>query len=253
MPRSAMRFVSTLRVATFSFCEFPEDAAQQLQFPNLQHLELTSVTISEDSLHAMVAGYPALDKFVLGYIRGSSLGPQVPLSALHSLSNIRIAKFQGCQFPEGIVHQHQVHFPNLQSLELALVTISEGSLHAMLSVCPALNNLKLVYSTGFRQFKTNALKLKYVEMYFSDSDADKLQELIVENAPCLETLHHEGPREDNMHITIITAPKLKILGRLTDTNISRLELGTTVFKVCTTFLFLSFITYGLYIPFLLSH
>ena len=106
-----MRFASTLRVAAFSFCEFPEDAAQQLQFPNLQHLELTSVTISEDSLHAMVAGYPALDKFVLGYIRGSSLGPQVPLSALHSLSNIRIAEFGGCHFPEAIVHQ--VHFPNL--------------------------------------------------------------------------------------------------------------------------------------------
>ena len=120
----------------------------------------------------------------------------------------------------------------------------------MLSGCPALNSLTLGYSSGFRQFKINALKLKYVNMYFHGSDADRLQELIVENAPCLETLHHEGPYKDNMHISIISAPKLKILGRLTD-NISRLELGTTVFVVYTTFFVLSFIT--LYIPFLLSH
>ncbi|XP_039846942.1 uncharacterized protein LOC120706378 [Panicum virgatum] len=99
----------------------------------------------------------------------------------------------------------------------------------MLSGCPALNSLTLGYSSGFRQFKINALKLKYVNMYFHGSDADRLQELIVENAPCLETLHHEGPYKDNMHISIISAPKLKILGRLTD-NISRLELGFTVFK-----------------------
>jgi len=117
----------------------------------------------------------------------------------------------------------------------------------MLSGCPALNSLTLGYSSGFRQFKINALKLKYVNMYFHGSDADRLQELIVENAPCLEILHHEGPYKDNMHISIISAPKLKILGRLTD-NISRLELGITVFKVYVTFFVLSFTTYGYTFP-----
>ena len=66
--------------------------------------------------------------------------------------------------------------------------------------------------------------------------------------PCLEILHHEGPYKDNMHISIISAPKLKILGRLTD-NISRLELGTNVFKVYAAFFVLSFITYGYTFPF----
>ncbi|OEL28083.1 hypothetical protein BAE44_0010897 [Dichanthelium oligosanthes] len=56
-----------------------------------------------------------------------------------------------------------------------------------------------------------------------------LQELIVVNAPCLERLRHHAPYKDKMHISIISAPKLKILGRLTD-NISRLELGATVYK-----------------------
>ncbi|CAL4964429.1 unnamed protein product [Urochloa decumbens] len=50
-----------------------------------------------------------------------------------------------------------------------------------------------------------------------------LQELIVVNAPCLERLHHRAPHKYNLHVSIISAPKLKILGRLTD-NISRLEL-----------------------------
>ena len=179
------------------------------------------------------------------YSDTSSMGPQVPLSALH-VSNIRVAEFGSCHFPEAIVNQ--VHFPNLQRLVLETVTISEGSLHAMLSGCPDLNSLTMGYSSGFHQFKINALKLKYVEMYFHGSDADRLQELIVENASCLETLHHKGPYEDNMHISIISAPKLKTLGRLAD-NISRLELGTNVFKVYAAFFVLSFITYGYTFPF----
>ncbi|TVU17827.1 hypothetical protein EJB05_33887, partial [Eragrostis curvula] len=66
MPRSALRF-STLRVADFGCCQFPDDAAHQLHFPNLQRLALGSVIISEDSLHAMLAGCPALDRWELKY------------------------------------------------------------------------------------------------------------------------------------------------------------------------------------------
>ncbi|CAO2203074.1 unnamed protein product [Urochloa humidicola] len=222
MPCSALRFSSTLRIAKFSCCQFPDDAGHQLHLPNLQHLELGSVIISEDSLHALLAGCSALDKFVFGYIHKPSRRPKVPPSALHFPSTLRIAEFGGCRFPKTM--DHQVHFPNLQQLLLESVSISEGSLHAMLSGCPALNNLRLGYSSGFRQFRINSRKLKHVEMYFADS----LQELIVENAPCLERLDHCGAYED-MRISIISAPKLEILGRLTD-NFSILELGTTVFK-----------------------
>ncbi|CAL4950688.1 unnamed protein product [Urochloa decumbens] len=223
MPHSALRFSSTLRVAEFNSCRFPDGAAHQLHFPKLQHLTLGSVIISEDSLHAMLAGCPALDKFVS---RGSP-GPQVPRSALHFPSTLRVAKFGSCQFPEAMFCQ--VHFPNLQQLVLESVTISEGSLHAMLSGCPALNILMLGNCSGFRKFRINSLKLKHVEMYFRLLDGHRLEELIVENAPCLERLHHRGPYQDIMCISIISAPKLEILGRLTD-NIYRLELGSTVFK-----------------------
>ncbi|CAN6281758.1 unnamed protein product [Urochloa humidicola] len=151
----------------------------------------------------------------------------MPPSALHFPSTLRVAEFSKCQFSEGMVCQ--VHFPNLQQLVLEKVIISEASLHAMLSGCPALNILTLVNCSGFRQFRINSLKLKHVEMYFRLKDRYRLQELIVENAPCLERLHHRGPYQDIMRISIISAPKLEILGRLTD-NISMLELGSTVFQ-----------------------
>ncbi|CAL4977053.1 unnamed protein product [Urochloa decumbens] len=227
MPHSALRF-SSLRVAEFGSCEFPDDAAHQVHFPNLQHLALGSVTISEDSLRAMLAGCPALEKFVFSYMDDREYLPEpLPPSALHLSSTLRYAEFACCQFPKPMACQ--VHLPNLQQLVLETVAISEGSLHAMLSGCPALNNLLLGFSSGFRQFRINSLKLKHVEMYFHRSDADRLQKLIIENAPCLERLDYRGPYGDVINISIISAPKLKILGRLTD-NVSRLKLGTTVFK-----------------------
>jgi hypothetical protein len=80
IPHSTLRFSSTLRVANFHCCQFPDDAAHQVHFPNLQHLTLTSVTISEESLHTLRAGCPALDKFVLWDIFESLARPQLPLS-----------------------------------------------------------------------------------------------------------------------------------------------------------------------------
>ena len=58
-----------------------------------------------------------------------------------------------------------------------------------------------------------------------------LQELILEDTPCLETLLHCGTfGDDGMRVSVISAPKLKMLGRLTD-RIGRFEFGATVFQV----------------------
>ncbi|KAF8724086.1 hypothetical protein HU200_000482 [Digitaria exilis] len=45
VPHSILRFSSTLHVAKFNSCQFPEDTAHQLHFPNLEHLELQTVTV----------------------------------------------------------------------------------------------------------------------------------------------------------------------------------------------------------------
>ncbi|CAO2185108.1 unnamed protein product [Urochloa humidicola] len=228
VPHSTLRFSSTLRVAKFKYCKFPDDTARQIHFPNLRQLKLCSVTISEDSLHAMLAGCPVLDKFEFMYGYDSPPRKRMPPAALRFSSTLRVVKFVSCQFPN--IAACQVHFPSLQHLELEMVTITEGSLHAMLSSCPALNSLILNYSYGFYRLIINSTKLKRVEMYFSRSQREiRLDELIVVNAPCLEILHHRGPCEDRMEITIIYAPKLKVLGRITE-SISKLELCTTVFN-----------------------
>ncbi|TVU00700.1 hypothetical protein EJB05_53858, partial [Eragrostis curvula] len=228
MPHSALRF-STLRVAEFGFCQFPDVATHQLHFPNLQRLALRWVTISEDSLHSMLAGCPALNSWEL--CCKASPQPQrqlMPPSALHFSSTLRIAQFGYCQFPDVVARQ--AHFPNLEHLKLLSVSISEDSLHAMISGCSALTCLILDYCSGFLQFRISSLKLKRVEMDFIHRDEDevRLEKLIVESAPCLEILYHRGVYKDNMHISIISAPKLKILGRLAD-SMSGLQLGSTVF------------------------
>ncbi|CAL4957434.1 unnamed protein product [Urochloa decumbens] len=228
IPQSAMRFSSTLSIAHFSCCQFAVDAAHRLHFPNLQLLSLLSVSISDDCLHAVLASCLALDKFQLVYSYYISPKPLMPPSTLRFSSTLRVARFGHCQFPDAAALK--VHFPNLQYLELRMVTVSERSLHAMLSSCPALNNLILTANFGFRKFMINSLKLKRVEMCFGRSDTEiELEELIVVNAPCLEILDQRGPYVANMHISIVSAPKLKILARLND-NTSRLELGTTVFE-----------------------
>ncbi|KAJ1283130.1 hypothetical protein BS78_03G105300 [Paspalum vaginatum] len=80
--------------------------------------------------------------------------------------------------------------------------------YAMLSGCPALNSLTMGYCSGFRQLRINSMSLERIEMSFCSPNAYALHDLIVENAPCLERLHHHGPK-DNMHVSIISAPKLK--------------------------------------------
>ena len=58
-----------------------------------------------------------------------------------------------------------------------------------------------------------------------------LEQLIIEDAPCLERLllFGQGFREE-MVISVISAPKLEILGQLPLTGL-RLEFGATAFQV----------------------
>jgi hypothetical protein len=56
LPLSIYRFSATLRVATFGRCLIPDDAVHGLSFPNLKQLALEKLTISEPSLHSLIAG-----------------------------------------------------------------------------------------------------------------------------------------------------------------------------------------------------
>ncbi|CAL5089916.1 unnamed protein product [Urochloa decumbens] len=178
---------------------------------------------------------PALDglrELDVSYSAAASPKPAMPPSALRFCPTLRAAHLGCCLFPNVVAGQ--VHFPNLQHLTLRLVTVSEHSLHAMLAGCPVLNSLVLKYSYGFRRLRINSQSLNCLAVHYSDhpdkAEEIMLQELILENTPCLERLIHGGPYGDcGMRVSVISAPKLMLLGRLTD-GIGRLELGGTVFQ-----------------------
>ncbi|KAG2641386.1 hypothetical protein PVAP13_2KG156400 [Panicum virgatum] len=65
MPPSALRFAATLCVAKFDYCEFPNEVAPSLKFPNLRELSLVKVTIAEDALHSLLAGCYVLEILLL--------------------------------------------------------------------------------------------------------------------------------------------------------------------------------------------
>ncbi|WVZ62713.1 hypothetical protein U9M48_012424 [Paspalum notatum var. saurae] len=72
---SVSRFSSTLRVVHLYSCHFLDAAAVGaggggVRFPNLQRLGLASVTIDEHSMHALLAGCPALSSLELSCTDG---------------------------------------------------------------------------------------------------------------------------------------------------------------------------------------
>jgi hypothetical protein len=69
-PASTFRFSSCLCVATLSQCHLSDDVAQALQFPKLKKLALQWVSISEDSLHSIIAASPVLECLLLSSIFG---------------------------------------------------------------------------------------------------------------------------------------------------------------------------------------
>ncbi|KAM0840435.1 hypothetical protein ACQ4PT_059661 [Festuca glaucescens] len=60
LPAAAFRFCDTLCVAIIGHCQLPDSIAQALHFPKLKKLKLEQVSISESSLHTMIAGCPVL-------------------------------------------------------------------------------------------------------------------------------------------------------------------------------------------------
>ncbi|KAL6841395.1 hypothetical protein ACP4OV_028913 [Aristida adscensionis] len=75
-PVSVRRFASTLRLASFGSCSFPDhggdDAGGALQLPLLKHLSLLNAVITEKSLYGLLAGCPGLQSLLLFENRGLS-------------------------------------------------------------------------------------------------------------------------------------------------------------------------------------
>jgi hypothetical protein len=155
--------------------------------------------------------------------------PPLPASVRRLSSTLRVASFGGCAFPEEN-NSVPLQLPVLKQLSLSHSTISETSLHALLAGCPVLQSLLLSYNSGCARVRIVSRTVRSIGVNPGRGDS-RLQHLTLEDAPCLERLllFSIGTRKA-MDISVISAPKLDILGPLSD-DFSKYEFGTTVFKV----------------------
>jgi hypothetical protein len=176
---------------------------------------------------------PALDKLQeldLSYDRWFDIRDTfylLPSSVYRFAPTLRVAKFGGCHF----TFSNLVKFKCLKHLTLDRVTISEETLQSMVSGCSILESLELTLNFGFSRLCISSQTLKSIGFRAVwMKEGVFLQEVVIEDAPCLERLLPLDPMNGPVAIRIISAPKLKIVGMLSE-DISEIQFGTTVFQV----------------------
>uniref|UniRef100_A0ACD5U3Z9 Uncharacterized protein n=1 Tax=Avena sativa TaxID=4498 RepID=A0ACD5U3Z9_AVESA len=161
----------------------------------------------------------------------------MPLSVFRFAPTLCFARFSYCDFPESISTLH-LNFPCLKQLSLFMVTITEDSLHSMLSGCTALESLELreIYVIGVICISSQTLRSlafsghhKNQGFIFGENKKGFILQLVIKDAPSLERLlplyRYKGPAT----IRVIQAPKLEIWGVLSE-SISLIQFGTTIFQ-----------------------
>jgi hypothetical protein len=132
-----------------------------------------------------------------------------PASTFRFAATLSVASIGACHLPDNTIDG--LHFPQLKHLGLQWVLISEGSIHRLIAGCPALECLLIYYITGFYSLRINAPRLRSigVRTYFhhNQTGGARLENLIIENAPCLERLFRMHLFDD-IQLSIISAPKL---------------------------------------------
>uniref|UniRef100_A0ACD5YMY4 Uncharacterized protein n=1 Tax=Avena sativa TaxID=4498 RepID=A0ACD5YMY4_AVESA len=136
---------------------------------------------------------------------------------------------------------HGLQFPLLKHLGLALVVVSEPSLHGLIAGCPALECLLIDRCVGVNCIRINSLSLvslgaRVSGLPASPSDPLLHGELVIENAPCLQRLLLLNAGTC-LHVTVVAlaAPKLETLGFLNGENylcgFSRILFGSTLIQL----------------------
>ncbi|XP_021308220.1 F-box/LRR-repeat protein At3g03360 [Sorghum bicolor] len=159
--------------------------------------------------------------------------PRLPLppSLRRFSSTLRAASFGDCSFPDGNNSNGggALLLPVLESLTLSNVSISGSALRALLAGCPVLQSFLLIgttYVSSRLQIVSPSLRSIKVSSYW------RSLELVIEDAPCLERIHLQCKEKTHMNISVISAPRLAILGELCD-NTPSLQFGTTLLQGST--------------------
>ncbi|KAM3297851.1 hypothetical protein ACQJBY_039688 [Aegilops geniculata] len=195
-----------------------------------------------------------LQELYLSYDSQDSPPSLLSPSALRFAPTLRVATFSDCHFPDlsaqslnfphlkqlslyevtvSALSAHSLNFPRLKQLTMSEITISGDALHNMLSGCHSLESLLLEDNVGFARLRISSRTLRSIGFSASYTKGAVLfQELVIEDAPCLERLLPLYPDGGPATVRIIRAPKLQVLGFLSN-GISTLHVGTTVFQYMT--------------------
>jgi hypothetical protein len=180
-----------------------------------------------------------LQELRLSYPRNNqSELPLLSESFLRFSTTLRVATIEHCHL-DSIVQGLQL--PKLRQLTLSNVRISERSIPHVIAGCPVLECLMIIDSFSFRCLRINSISLRSIGMC-AEYHGDELnfEELIIENAPCLEKLLHlcDGGA---LHVSVIFAPKLETM-RCSSDPTKKISFGAMVIQVTKIFLLLAFTT-----------
>ncbi|KAK1626213.1 hypothetical protein QYE76_000528 [Lolium multiflorum] len=133
---------ASLRVATITRCNLPDSTAVQgLRFPQLKQLTLEMVSISERSLHHMIAGCPALERLLLDHTFGFRC-VRIDSLSLRSISvHVKSSGGNELKFGELVIE-------NAPCLEM-LLHIDQSGDHLHISVISAPKLETLRYLSNF--------------------------------------------------------------------------------------------------------
>ncbi|CAL4996386.1 unnamed protein product [Urochloa decumbens] len=161
--------------------------------------------------------------------------PPPPLTASvdRFSSTLRAASIGSCSFPEEN-SASALHLHLLKQLSLLDVRISETSLYALLAACPALQSLLLTSIMGFSRVQIVSPNLRSIGLRHGYTNTD-LQELVIEDAPCLERLIcYEDVLGKIATVSVISAPKLHVFAPLFRRSFGEIDgsirFGITVFQ-----------------------
>ncbi|KAM0904706.1 hypothetical protein ACQ4PT_017860 [Festuca glaucescens] len=152
MPAVAFRFSETLRVAIIGRCHLPDSTAQGLYFPKLKKLGLEGVSISESSLHSMMAGCPALECLLIQHSFGFRC-IRINSISLTSIGVKALRPHNGHLFVELIIEnapclERFLQLSSNRGPRVISSVRSSGSLHVSIISAPKLNTLGCLFSGG---------------------------------------------------------------------------------------------------------
>jgi hypothetical protein len=139
----------------------------------------------------------------------------VPASFFSSSSpTLRVVDIESCRISDATVHG--LHFPMLKLLGLSSVEImSNSSFNNLLEACPVLDCLHMSGTTGVNCLRINSPSVRRIGV----RRASVVDQLIIESAPRLETLlHFDEHTHYDLHVSVISAPKLENLGFCKETT-----------------------------------